>query len=91
MAALVGEAVPRTNRLASTFKRTRLARRMSQQDVADLLDASQGTIDRWERGAMIPRERHVVHFAQAFELDADELLEYRAAAIRYAERKRRAA
>jgi len=64
---------------------------LSQQDVADLLNTTQATIDRWERGVMIPRERYVVHFAQAFELDANELLGFRAAAIRYAERKRRAA
>ena len=68
-ARLVGDYMQRNDRL----RRHRIARNWRQKDVADQLDISVITIQRWERGTQQPSAFYRVKLCALFEASAQEL------------------
>ncbi len=54
----------------------RLKREMSQMDVGALLGIDRENIRKYEKGLQEPRLSTIVKFAEAFEIDYNELLGY---------------
>ena len=47
------------SKLLSDVKQKRLDLQLTQQQLAEWFDVSVGTIKRWEKGDVIPHQRHV--------------------------------
>lgn len=67
--------------LARAFRRIRMERRLSQEDVADAVYARRQSVGRWENGERVPRQRICVRFAEAFGLDVECVLKLRDRAL----------
>lgn len=52
----------------------RKERRLTQQQLADLIDAQQRVVSRWETGQAKPHFDHVVRLAQVLEVSLDHLV-----------------
>lgn len=63
--------------LARTLRRIRLEHRLTQADIGEAVDATQQAVNHWENGMRLPRTRHLLAFADAFEVNAEELLQLR--------------
>lgn len=50
-------------------------RRLSQQELADLLDVTRQTVSRWESGKSSPSIQQLANICREFKIDANELLD----------------
>lgn len=48
-------------------------RRLSQQELADLLDVTRQTVSRWESGKSYPSIQQLANICREFKIDANEL------------------
>lgn len=60
--------------LAVRIKRLRLARGLTQWQLAELLGITQAAVGRWEAGAFLPEGRYVMKLAGALGIDVSALL-----------------
>ena len=56
------------------IKKYRLAKNMTQQDLADRLQINRSTIAQWETGGNIPRVDTLVQLAKIFKCKLDDLV-----------------
>ena len=61
--------------IGERIKRIRKSRGMSQKQVADALNVTQGAVSQWEHGVTEPLSIQIYPLAQLFGITADELLE----------------
>jgi transcriptional regulator with XRE-family HTH domain len=60
--------------LAMNLREIRKERRLTQQQLAELLDVQQRVISRWETGVAKPRLNHIVQLARVLEVSLDRLV-----------------
>lgn len=48
--------------------------KLSQQELADMLDVSRQTVSRWEAGKSVPSANQIANICKAFHLDANEFV-----------------
>ena len=59
---------------ARRLKALREARKITQKDLAEMLDVQVTLVSRYERGLTVPSSSTVVHLARIFQVSTDELL-----------------
>jgi transcriptional regulator with XRE-family HTH domain len=60
--------------LGKNLRDIRKGRRLTQQQLAELLDVQQRVISRWETGVAKPHLNHIVHLAKVLEVSLDRLV-----------------
>lgn len=60
--------------LGKNLREIRKDRRLTQQQLAELLDVQQRVISRWETGAAKPHLNHIVQLAKVLEVSLDRLV-----------------
>ena len=60
--------------LGKNLRQIRKERRLTQQQLADLLDVQQRVISRWETGVAKPHLNHIVQLAKVLEVSLDRLV-----------------
>jgi transcriptional regulator with XRE-family HTH domain len=76
---MIGQAALATGRwtmaeLGENLARIRKARRLTQLQLADLVDVQPRLISRWETGESKPQLDHLVRLAEVLEVSLDELV-----------------
>jgi len=66
--------------LGRNLREIRRERRLTQQQLAELLDVQQRVISRWETGVAKPHLNHIVQVAKVLEVSLDRLVFGREAA-----------
>lgn len=65
-----------TIKLSENIRRFRKDRRMTQEQLAEILDVTAGAVYKWESGASMPEIRLLIQLAELFETSVDALLGY---------------
>jgi len=60
--------------LGKNLREIRKDRRLTQQQLAELLDVQQRVVSRWETGVAKPHLNHIVHLAKVLEVSLDRLV-----------------
>lgn len=60
--------------LGRNLRSIRKERRLTQQQLADLLDVQQRVVSRWETGVATPHLNHIVQLAEVLEVGLDRLV-----------------
>lgn len=60
--------------LGKNLREIRKDRRLTQQQLAELLDVQQRVISRWETGVAKPHLNHIVQLAKVLEVSLDRLV-----------------
>ena len=61
-------------KLGAKLRKLRIAKKLSQQEVADRLNLSQSTYCAWESDEAVPKLKHLPQLADIFEVELTELL-----------------
>ena len=57
-----------------TLIKLRTEKKLSQQELADMLDVSRQTVSRWEAGKNIPSPTQIANICRVFNIQANELV-----------------
>ncbi len=60
--------------IAKRIRELRLERKLSQNQMADLLSVSQDTISLWERGKSLPSAEYLIEISKNFNVSTDYIL-----------------
>jgi len=60
--------------LGENLRQIRKERRLTQQQLAELLDVQQRVVSRWETGVAKPHLNHIVQLAKVLEVSLDRLV-----------------
>lgn len=55
--------------------RLRIVKGYTQQELAQMIQTTQGTVSNWEKGRCLPRGKHLRRLAEILGLTIDELLD----------------
>lgn len=64
------------HKLAENIRKYRKERQMTQEDLAEKLNLTVGTISKWERGSSEPELSYLMQLAQIFHVSVDALLDF---------------
>lgn len=64
------------HKLAENIRKYRKERQMTQEDLAEKLSLTLGTISKWERGSSEPELSYLMQLAQIFHVSLDALLDF---------------
>lgn len=64
------------HKLAENIRKYRKERQMTQEDLAEKLNLTVGTISKWERGSSEPELSYLMQLAQIFHVSLDALLDF---------------
>ena len=64
----------RGDKMNNRIKQFRLKSKLTQQQLADLMDVTRQAVTRWESGTVEPSTENLISLAQIFDCSVDELI-----------------